>query len=221
MTADPHIVSNSKRLRNISAGELVNLCDSGVKFIRRKALRYLDGSFQVRIRGNHNSNLASQGTVVTGCLPEKPSYLGYPSPICMLTIVGKASEDRPKTLLNVFERICNAKLPILVQSIDTDTASIFFPEVWAERTVETVHTIIIQNRPGLAMALRKQLAFLKIAGVESENTTKTLKKVTESFEQRKVRIAWICTVASSTLLFVDWIEKDTALHAVKEALKAC
>jgi aspartate kinase len=221
MTADPNIVSNSKRLRSIGIGELVNLCDSGAKFIRRKALKYLDGSFEVRVRGNRKSKVASQGTVVKGRLPEKPNFLGYPSAVCMVTIVGKAFMNKPKVLANIFERINSDKVPILAQSFDTDAAQICFPEEWIEETVKAIHSGIIQNKLGSAMALRKQLAFLKIVGVGSENTTKTLRRVTESLDHRRVSIAGICIMASSILFFVDWAEKDAALAAIEEGYEAC
>ena len=220
MTADPNIISNSSRLRSIKVGELVNLCDSGVKFIRRKALKYLDGSFEVRVRGNRKGKVASQGTVVKGRLPEKPNFLGYPSAVCMATIVGEAFMNKPKVLANIFKRINNDKVPILVQSVETDAAHICFPEACIEETARAIHSSILQNK-GSAMALKKQLAFLKIVGVGSENTTKTLKRVIESLDYRRVRVAGICMIASSILFLVDWAEKDAALAAIEETYEAC
>jgi aspartate kinase len=217
MTADPKIVSNPKRIGNINARELVNLCDSGVKFIRRKALKYLDGSFEVRIMGNHKSEFGSGGTVVTGRLPEKLDYLGYPSPVCVITIVGKGLADEPKILLNTLERIGNNRIPVLARLIDIDSACICIPETRAKEAIEAVHSTIIGSEYGSAMALRKKLAFLRIIGVESENTSKVLKQVIGSLEQRDIGIFGIHTVASNILIFVDWAEKDAALLAVKEA----
>jgi aspartate kinase len=217
MTADPKIVSSPERIGNINARELVNLCDSGVKFIRRKALRYLNGSFEVRIMGNHKSEFASEGTVVTGRLPEKSDYLGYPSPVCVITIVGKALADEPEILLNILERISSNKIPVLARLIDIDAACICLPEARAKEVIEAVHSAIIESERGSAMALRKKLAFLRIVGVESENTSKVLKQVIGSLEQRDIGIFGIHTVASNILIFVDWAEKDAALLAVKEA----
>lgn len=217
MTADPKIVSNPERIGNINVGELVNLCDSGVKFIHRKALRYLNGSFEVRIVGNHKSEFASEGTVVTGRLPEKSDYLGYPSPVCVVTIVGKGFADEPKILLNIFERISSSKIPVLARLIDVDAACICFPEARAKEVIEAVHSTILESEPGSAMALKKKLAFLRIIGVESENTSKVLKQVIGSLEQRDIGIFGIHTVASNILIFVDWAEKDAALLAAKEA----
>jgi len=220
MTADPKVVSNPRRIAKIDARELVNLCDSGVKFIRRKALKYLDGSFEVKIVSNHRKEIDSEGTVVTGCLPENSHYLGYPSPVCVITIVSKRLANEPKILLNILERIINNKIPILARLIDIDSACICLPEERAKEAVEAVHLAIREGECGSAMALRKKLAFLRIIGVESENTSKILKRVTESLEQRGIDIFGIHTVASSVAIFVDWAAKDAALIAVKEVYKS-
>jgi aspartate kinase len=220
MKADPKIVSNPERIASIDARELMNLCDSGVKFIRRKALKFLDGSFEVRIVGNHNGEFASEGTVVTGRLPEKSDYLGHPSPVCVITIVGKGLADEPRILPSIFERIISNKIPVLARLIDIDAACICLPETRAKEVIEAVHSTIIENEPGSAVALRKKLAFLKIIGVESENTSKVLKQVIESLEQRGIGIFGTHTVASNILILVDWAEKDAALLAVKEAYES-
>jgi aspartokinase len=67
------------------------------------------------------------------------------------------------------------------------------------------------------MALKKKLAFLRIIGVESENTSKILKRVIGSLEQKGIGIFGIHSVASNITIFVDWTEKDAALLALKEA----
>ena len=217
MTADPKIVSNPQRIENINPRDLVNLCDSGVKFIRRKALKYLDGSFVVRIMGNHKSEFDSEGTIVTGRLPEKLDYLGHPSPVCVITVVSKGVANEPRILLNILERISSNKIQILARVIDVDSACVCLPEAGAKEVVEAVHSTIIECELGSAMALKKNLAFLRIIGVESENTSKVLRRVIGSLEQREIDIFGIHTVASNILIFVDWTEKDAALHAVKEA----
>jgi aspartate kinase len=220
MTADPKIVSNPKRIGNIDATELVNLCDSGVKFIRRRALKYLDGSFEVRIIGNQKSELASEGTVVTGHLLENSDHLAYPSPVCVITIIGKGLTDEPEILLDILETTSDNRIPILARLIDTDTASICFPETRAKEVIETLHSTIIESKHKSAMALRKKLAFLRITNVESEDTSKILKQVIGSLEQKGINIFGVHTAASNILIFVDWTEKDAALLAVKEAYES-
>jgi aspartate kinase len=217
MTADPKIVSNPEVIESINARELANLCDSGAKFIRRKTLKYLNGSFEVRIMSSHKSEFASGGTLVTGCFPEKSDYVGYPSPVCMVTIVGKGLADEPKILMSIIERIGSNKIPILAQLIDVDVACICLPEARAKKAIEAVHSIILESRSRSAIALREKLAFLRIVGVESENTSRMLKQIIGSLQQRSVGIFGIHTVASNVLIFVDWAERDAALLAVKEA----
>jgi len=220
MTVDPKIVSNSKRIERIDARKLVNLCDSGDKFIRRKALKFLDGSFNVRIVGNHKNEFDSEGTVVTGCLPKAPIYLGHNSPVCAILIVSERLSNEPKILSKIFREIGRYKIPILAQSADANTVCIYLPEVRANDIAEAFHSVIIESGQGLAMTLRKSVAFLRIAGVELENTSKVLKRIIESLEEKGIGIIGAHTVASNILIFVDWAEKDVALSAAKEIYEA-
>jgi aspartokinase len=93
------------------------------------------------------------------------------------------------------------------------------PEEGAKEVIEAVHSTILETGSGSAMALREKLAFLRIVGVESENTSKVLGQVIGSLERRGIGIFGIDVVASNVLIFVDWTERDAALLAVKEVYK--
>jgi len=218
MTADPRIVSNPKRIESIDVGKLVNLCDSGAKFIRRKALKFLDGSFNVRIVRNHKDEFDAEGTVVTGCFPKTSTYLGHDYPVFAITVVSEGLSNKPKILSNMFREVSRYKIPILAWSADIDTVCIYLPEARVNEIVEAVHSAVIRNGQGLAMAMMKNLAFLRIVGVESENISKVLKRITESLERKGIGIIGAHTMASNILIFVDWTEKDAALSTVKEIL---
>jgi len=218
MTADPKILSNPKRIGSIDVGKLVNLCDSGAKFIRRKALKFLDGSFDVRIVRNHKDEFDAEGTVVTGYFPKTSTYLGHDYPVFVITVVGEGLSNKPKILLNMFREVSRYKIPILAWSADIDTVCIYLPETRVNEIVEAVHSAVIENGQGLAMALMKNLAFLRIVGVESENISKVLKRITESLERKGIDIIGAHTMASNILIFVDWAEKNAALSTIKEIL---
>jgi aspartate kinase len=220
MTADPKIVSNGIRIESIDAEKLVNLCDLGPKFIRRKAVKFLDGSFNVRIVGNHKNEFASEGTVVEGCFPKTPIYLGHHSPVCVITIVGEGLSNEPNVLLNVLRETSHYKIPILAWSADDDAVCVYLPDLRVKEVVEAVHSTVIGNGQGLAIALRKNLAFLRIVGVELENTSKVLKQITESLERKSIEVFGAHTVASNILIFVDWAKKDEALSTAKEIYEA-
>jgi aspartate kinase len=219
MTADPKIVSNAKRIEKIEARKLVNLCDSEVKFIRRKALKFLNGSFKVRIVGNYKNEFDSEGTIVTGYLPKVPIRLAYSSPISAITVVVEESSHMPKILSKIFMEISHYKIPILAQSSDIGTVCIYIPEVRVNEIVEGLHSAIIENGHGLAMTLKKNLAFLSVECVESEKTSKILKGIIQLLKERDIGIFGVHTVASNILIFVDWAEKERALILVKNALR--
>jgi aspartate kinase len=220
MTADPKIVSNPKRVESIDVRKLVNLCDSGDKFIRRRALKFLDGSFSVRVVGNHKNELDSGGTVVNGCLPKTPIYLGHDSPVCSIVVVGAELSNEPKILSKIFREIDRYKIPILAQSADADTACIYLPEGRANDIAEAFHSAIIENGRGFGMAIRRNLAFLRIVAVESENTSEVLNRIIGSLKAKGIGIIGAHTVASNILIFVEWAEKDAALSSVRKVCKA-
>jgi len=80
---------------------------------------------------------------------------------------------------------------------------------------EIFHSQIIKNGHKLLMSVRKNLAFIEVVGVESDNSVKILKDLAESFEEKGIKVAGIHVAASEILVFVAWTEKDTAFSLVK------
>src|SRR5271157_4360623 len=68
MSADPKLIPNPKKLKEIDVSTLVGLADSGAKFIHIKALKYKPKSVDVRVINSAHGDLAREGTVVTGAL---------------------------------------------------------------------------------------------------------------------------------------------------------
>jgi len=220
MTADPKIVSAPKRISKISVKELVNLCDSGVKFLHRKALRYLDGSFKVRVVNYKCERLNDGGTIIEGKPSENRVSTRYNSPIAMITITNRSSTNNPKPISQLIKKIAELEIPFFAWSANLDSICGYVPETNVEKAVRSLHHSLIERGYELAVAVRKNLAFIKIFGVETERTSDTFRRLSESLARNGINTFWISTVASSILLFVEWKSKDAALSAVRNVLKS-
>jgi len=220
MTADPKIVPNSRKIEKIDVEKLVNLCDSGVKFLHRKALRYLDGSFKVRIVNHRCKELNDGGTVVEGKFPKNRVSAEHSSPTAMITIIGKNLANDPKTLPRLMRKINRNKIQVFAWLANLDSVCLYVPEEKVGEVVEAIRSHTPRNDEGLAVAVRKNLAFIKIFGVGVENIPRVFKQVSESLERNGINFFWVSTIASNTLVFVEWKDKDAALSVAKKVLKS-
>jgi len=69
------------------------------------------------------------------------------------------------------------------------------------------------------MSVKEQLAFIKVRGVGLEETPGIIGKISETLRINKINIFGILTITSSILLFVDWMQRETALKLIKQSLR--
>jgi aspartokinase len=69
------------------------------------------------------------------------------------------------------------------------------------------------------MAVRENLAFVRIAGVGLEETPGLIRHVADALGPAEINIFGMLTLASSILVFVSWDDKEMALQRIKEALR--
>ncbi|MEM4733779.1 MAG: hypothetical protein QXD70_04540, partial [Candidatus Bathyarchaeia archaeon] len=70
-----------------------------------------------------------------------------------------------------------------------------------------------------AMAVKRDVAFLKVSGVGLEETHGIIGKISETLRVNEINIYGILTITSSILLFVDWNERERALQLIKDSLR--
>jgi aspartokinase len=85
--------------------------------------------------------------------------------------------------------------------------------------LEKVHEVILNHEETLAMSVRKQLAFLKIKGVDLEKTPGLTGRIAEALRVNAINIFGLMTITSSIMLFVNWKEKEKVIKLVRNALK--
>jgi aspartokinase len=92
-----------------------------------------------------------------------------------------------------------------------------------EKNIDTlfneIHKIILNNAETVAMAVKKDLVFLKTSGVGLEETHGIIGKISEDLRVNGMNISGILTITSSILLFVDWNEREKALRLIRNSLR--
>jgi aspartate kinase len=221
MSGDPKIVSNPRRLSEIDVSTLVGLADSGAKFIHSKALKYKPQSIAVKVINNANGNLTQRGTLITGALAtELDVEIAHSSPVTEITIVGHCVSEKPHVILDVVEK-AEAHTSLLGMSLNTNSVILYVSqEKNIDKLFNQIHTIILNNSETIAMAVKKDLAYLKTSGVGLEETHGIIGRISETLRVNEMNIYGILTITSSILLFVDWSKREKALQLIRKSLRS-
>ena len=221
MSGDPKVVANPRRISEIDVNTLVGLADSGAKFIHSKALKYKPQSVNVRVINSTHGDLTKEGTLITGALAtELDVEVAHPSPIAEITIVGRKVSENPK-IIEAMVTKARTHSQLLGLSMNTNSAILY---VSAEKNTDAlfndIHKTVLDNPETKAMAVKKDLVFLKIRGVGLEETHGIIGKISEILRVNGINISGILTITSSILLFVDWNEREKALELIRKSLRS-
>ena len=220
MSGDPKIVSSPRRLSEINVSTLVGLADSGAKFIHRKALKYKPKSIVVKVINHAHGDLRQKGTQITGALAtELDVEIAHSSPVTEITIVGNRVSEKPQVILEIVQKT-EVQTSLLGMSMNTNSVILYVSQ---EKTIDTlisqIHNITLNNSETIAMAVKKDLAFLKTSGVGLEETHGLIGKISDNLRVNEVNIYGILTITSSILLFVNWNERGKALQLIRNSLR--
>jgi len=221
MSGDPKIVSNPERLKEIDVNTLVGLADSGAKFIHSKALKYKPKNINVRVINHAHGNLSKEGTVITGALTaELDAEIAHPFPVAEITVIGNGISANPQIVQEMVEKTKQHSL-LLGMSMSTNSIILYVSQ---EKNLDTlfnnIHDITKSNKETIAMAVKKDLVFIKTSGVGLEETHGIIGKISEDLRLSGINISGILTITSSILLFVDWTEREKALKSIKNSLRS-
>jgi aspartate kinase len=221
MSGDPKMIANPQRLKEIDVNVLVGLADSGAKFIHSKALKYKPQSIPVRVINHAAGNLNEEGTVIRGALSaELDVNIAHPTPVAEITIVGHNIASKPNILLEIMEK-AKAHSSLLGMSMDKNSVILYVSE---EKDVDLLfnetHETVLGNKETIAMAAKRNLAFLRISGVGLEETHGIIGKISEILRVSGINISGILTITSSILLFLDWNQREKALTLIRNSLRS-
>ncbi len=220
MSADPKVIQNPKRLEEIDVHMLVGMADSGTKFIHRKALRYKDSSINARVINHAHGDLNVEGTLITGGFStELDVVVASQSPAASITVVGSGVSEKPQIIQELTETV-KASATMLGLSVNYNSIILYVTEEGNLNLVlEKIHEAILGHKETLAMSVREKLAFIKVRGVGLEETPGIIGKISETLRVNEINIFGILTITSSILLFVDWMQRETALKLIKQSLR--
>jgi len=219
LSADPKLIQNAKKLNRIDVSTLIGLADSGTKFIHRKALRYKDREIPVRVISHRKESLDAEGTIITGGVDSEVEVtLASNTPSMSVTVAGKGISENPAIMTVIAKEIKNNSA---LYGLSADFYSIIFyvPQTDQEKLLGKVHELVTSQEETLAMAVQRDLAFLRIKGVGLEDTPGIIGKISTRLEERRINIFGMLTLASSILVFVSWKEKEEALNLMKQVVK--
>jgi len=220
MSGDPKIIANPQKLPEIDVTTLVGLADSGAKFIHTKALKHKPKNINVRVISNKQADLNRDGTVITGALAtELDVEIAHPAPVAEITVVGRCISEKPQTILKMVES-AKTHSSLLGMSMNQNSIILYVAQEQSmEKLINQIHQITVENLETIAMAVKKDLAFLKTSGVGLEETHGIIGKISEELRLNGLNISGILTITSSILLFVDWTEREKALTLIHNSLR--
>jgi aspartate kinase len=220
MSGDPKIVTNPKTLPEINVSTLVGLADSGAKFIHSKALKYKPKSIPVKVINQANGDLNQKGTLITGALAtELDAEIAHNSPVAEITIVGNKVSEKPQIILDIM-KTTETQTQLLGMSMNENSVILYVSQQKnTDKLFNQIHNITLNNPETLAMAVKKDLAFLKTSGVGLEETHGLIGKISENLRVNEINIYGILTITSSILLFVEWSQREKALQLIKRSLR--
>jgi len=219
MTADPKIIRNPQKLDEITMDALVGLADSGTKFIHKKALRYKSPDIDIKVISSSFGDLDSEGTIIRGSFPNTIIVDSHTEPAMAVTIVGERASESFETLTSVLEEIRKAGLPLLGMSINHNSLILYLPMNGPDDLLEALHSIVIRDKRIIALAVRKDMAFIRVKGVGLEETPGVISRIAGVLNSAGINIYGIFTITSSVELFVDLNDRDKAVQLINEALK--
>jgi aspartate kinase len=219
LTADPKIIPNARKLTQIEVGTLVGLADSGTKFIHRKALKYKDPEIPVKVINHNRDDLEADGTIITGGISGEVEVTpACSSPAIAITITGKAISENPEILANIVREIRHHSI-LNGLSANFDSVIFYVPGSSQRALLTSIHDLVTGCSETLAMAVKTNLAFLKVKGVGLEDTPGIIGRISERLRDKGINIFGMLTLASSILVFVSWDEKEMALNLIRQVVK--
>ncbi len=134
-------------------------------------------------------------------------------------MVGNGISAHPQIIQEMVEKTKQHSL-LLGMSMNTNSILLYASqEKNLDALFNDIHDITKRNKETIAMAVKKDLVFIKTSGVGLEETHGIIGKISEDLRLNGINISGILTITSSILLFVDWIEREKALELIKNSLR--
>lgn len=194
MSADPKIVPNPKIIKEVSVEKLMNICDFSNKFLHKKALSFLDGSFKVKIASYRNKALHEGGTIIQGAA-FKCKVSTEKTPLAAITIITNESSNLSDVVHKVSEIIMKNGILVLMFLADADALILIVPDKDLPKTVKILHSNVLLNKDikVLSIAVKRGIVWTKVSWVDVESIYKEM----EILKLRGEKLFGTFTIASN------------------------
>ncbi|MEM2937399.1 MAG: hypothetical protein QXJ63_02490 [Candidatus Bathyarchaeia archaeon] len=219
MTADPKLVKSARKISQIDVNSLIGLAGSSQKFLQKKALKYKEDWMDVKIINHAHCDLDAEGTIIKGSLTRNIANVDFPEAVASITIVGKEISQSPEILHQTIQKLKSLETQLLGFSANYDSLIIYVPEKMLDEILEPLHSVVYDNQEAVAMAVRKNLALIRIKKAELEETPGVLGSLAKALSMEGINIYGLFTVASGIHVFVDRAHVEEALTIVKKSLE--
>jgi aspartate kinase len=218
MTADPKVIKKPELLKEIQMDVLVGLADSGTKFIHKKTLRYKSPQIDIKVVSSSSEDLDSEGTTIKGSFPSNIVVEPHPEPAIAITIAGKQMSKSTEALAEILHEIKKANVPLLGMSVNHNSLILYLPMLDGKALLEAFHAIVVKDEKALAMAVRENLAFVRVKGVGLEETPGVIGSITKALNSAGLNIYGAFTITSSVVIFVDLEDKEKTIRLIEETI---
>ena len=186
MSGDPKIVTDPERLKEIDVNTLVGLADSGAKFIHSKALKYKPKNINVRVINHaHGDLIQRRHSNHRRLSSELDAEIAHPFPVAEITVIGNGISANPQIVQEMVEKTKQHSL-LLGMSMNTNSVILYVSQ---EKNLDTlfndIHAITKSNKETIAMAVKKDLVFIKTSGVGLEETHGIIGKISEDLQTKR------------------------------------
>jgi len=219
MSADPKLVDAPRKLRVIETKQLAELADLGARFIHKKALQYKDESINARVVSYSRDCLDAEGTVIVGSFPKVSITLANRSKAMRVTMVGKAISEDTSIIREIARELINHQIFIFGISANNDSFTWYLSQAESNSPLQSLHRIVLSRKQESAMAVRKDLAPIKVEGLRFEEAHSVASNLLESLRVKGINFAGFFLITLGFLVFVDWSVKDTVLDLFEKTLE--
>ena len=218
-TADPRVVSDARKIEEITYDEMLELATSGAKVLHSRSVELAKKyGVQMVVRSSLNE---SEGTTVKEIVKmEKMLVTGVASDknTARISVIGV--EDKPGVAFKVFHRLAknNINIDIILQSVGRDGSKDISFTV-AEDDLEDAIRVLEENKEALTIKEIKhnaRVAKVAIVGAGMMSNPGVASQMFEALFNSNININMISTSEIRITVLIDEKDVDRAVQAIHE-----
>ena len=218
-TADPRVVSDARKIEEITYDEMLELATSGAKVLHSRSVELAKKyGVQMVVRSSLNE---SEGTTVKEVVKmEKMLVTGVASDknTARISVIGV--EDKPGVAFKVFHRLAknNINIDVILQSVGRDGSKDISFTV-AEDDLEDAIKVLEENKEALTIKEIKhnaRVAKVAIVGAGMMSNPGVASQMFEALFNSNININMISTSEIRITVLIDEKDVDRAVQAIHE-----